>query len=36
MSEKTRGKALAYLLGFYEQIATDELLSSKVLKNCRS
>jgi hypothetical protein len=36
MSEKTRSRALAYLSGFYEQIATDELLRSKVLKNCRS
>jgi hypothetical protein len=35
MAEKTRSKALEYLSGFYEQIATDELLRAKILKNCR-
>lgn len=35
MAEKTRSKALEYLSGFYDQIATDELLRAKILKNCR-
>lgn len=35
MAEKTRSKAVAYLAGFYEQIATDETLRAKILKNCR-
>jgi len=35
MAEKTRSKALEYLSGFYDQIATDEFLRAKILKNCR-
>ena len=34
MSERTRAKALAYLAGFFEQIATDETVQAKVLKTC--
>jgi hypothetical protein len=36
ISERTRAKALAYLGGFFSQIATDELVKSKILKNCVS
>jgi hypothetical protein len=36
MSERTRAKALAYLAAFYEQIATDQTMQAKVLKNCIS
>lgn len=35
MSDKTRSNAVAYLAGFYGQIATDDMLRSKVLKDCR-
>ena len=35
MSERTRSKALAYLGGFYEQIATDETVRGKILKSCQ-
>ena len=35
MSDRTRSKAIAYLIGFYGQIATDETLRSKILKGCR-
>jgi hypothetical protein len=34
MSERTRAKALAYLAGFYKDIATDDLVRTKVLKRC--
>ena len=36
LSERTRAKALAYLAGFYEQIATDQTMQAKVLKSCIS
>lgn len=35
MSDRTRGKAIAYLAGFFQQIATDDVFRSKILKNCR-
>ena len=34
MDEKTRRKALNFLAGFFSDIATDESLRTKVLKNC--
>jgi len=36
MSERTRAKALAYLGSFFDQIATDETVKTKILKNCVS
>ena len=34
LSDRTRGKALAYLGAFFNQIATDEMVRSKILKGC--
>jgi hypothetical protein len=34
MTERTRSKALAYLAEFFAQIATDEMVKSKILKDC--
>jgi hypothetical protein len=34
LSDRTRAKALAFLAGFYQQIATDETAKAKILKNC--
>ena len=34
MSDRTRSKALAYLAGFYKDIATDDSVSTKILKKC--
>jgi hypothetical protein len=34
MSERTRSKALGYLAGFFNEIATDESVRSKILKKC--
>jgi len=34
MSEGTRRKALAYLSGFFDQIATDDAVRGKILKKC--
>jgi hypothetical protein len=34
MSDRTRAKALAYLGGFFSQIATDEAVKAKILMNC--
>lgn len=34
MSERTRGKALAYLSGFFKDIATDESIRAKLFKTC--
>ncbi len=34
MEERTRSKALAYLRGFFDQIASDELVRSQILKEC--
>jgi hypothetical protein len=34
MSDRTRAKARAYLAGFFNDIATDELVRTKVLKKC--
>jgi hypothetical protein len=36
MSDRTRAKALAYLTGFYNDIATDDSVRTKVLKKCAS
>jgi hypothetical protein len=36
MSQGTRNKALAYVSGFFSQIATDEMVKAKVLKSCVS
>jgi len=36
MTAGTRTKALSYLGGFFDQIATDETVRSKILKNCVS
>jgi hypothetical protein len=36
MSARIRAKALGYLAGFFNQIATDEMVKSKILKNCVS
>ena len=36
LSDRTRGKALSYLSGFFDQIATDETVRSKILKGCIS
>jgi hypothetical protein len=36
ISDRTRAKALAYLGGFFGQIATDEMVKTKILKNCVS
>lgn len=36
LSDRTRGKALAYLGSFFEQIATDDTVRSKILKDCIS
>lgn len=36
MSDRTRAKALAYLGSFFNQIATDETVKAKILKNCVS
>ena len=35
MADKTRSKALAYLGGFFQQIATDEAVRANILKQCR-
>jgi hypothetical protein len=34
LSDRTRSKALAYLGEFYAQIATDDTVKTKILKNC--
>ena len=34
LEQRTRGKALAYLARFFEDIATDDTLRSRVLKSC--
>lgn len=34
MSDRIRAKALAYIASFYEVIATDESVQSKILKKC--
>ena len=34
MSERTRSKALGYLRGFFDDIATDESVRSNILKKC--
>lgn len=34
ISERTRAKALAYLGEFYNEIATDQTVQAKILKNC--
>ena len=34
MSERTRGKALAYLSGFFRDIATDDMIRAKLFKTC--
>ena len=34
LTDRTRGKALGYLADFYSEIADDNTLSAKVLKNC--
>jgi hypothetical protein len=36
LSERSRNKALAYLGSFFEQIATDDNVRSKILKDCIS
>lgn len=33
-SDRTRAKALAYLGSFFDQIATDDLVRTKILKDC--
>ncbi len=34
LEERTRSKALAYLRSFFDQIATDEMVRSQILKEC--
>jgi hypothetical protein len=34
MSDRTRAKAVAYLAGFYDDIATDDSVRTKILKKC--
>ncbi|MDP9423326.1 MAG: hypothetical protein M3Q19_10950 [Pseudomonadota bacterium] len=34
LEDRTRRKALAYLAGFFEDIATDQAVGSNILKNC--
>ena len=34
LAPRTRAKAIAYLGTFFDQIATDDLVRSKVLKSC--
>ena len=34
MSARTRGKALSYLLGFFNDIASDETMRTKLFKTC--
>ena len=36
MSDKTRAKALAYLGGFFSDIATDDTVRAKLLRSCRA
>ncbi len=36
LSPRTRAKALAFLGSFYEQIATDQAVTTRILKNCVS
>lgn len=36
LEERTRGRALAYLGAFFQEIATDESARSKILKGCQA